>query len=505
MRRILITGAVLFAAAACADQPVAPRAAPGRPTLSTGARATRIPNTVKYSDAGAKPANARAGAASLTVSALLDKAGTTELTVISGRYDQPGVEAGTLENVQVKAFPGDSLDPVVDNFRNVNAARWVYTYADLGRGVPLQVRASISGIDPSRTDVVTVSDQVRLRPDLAVASMNVPPETTVGVSTPITAVIRERNGDVGARADCVLYRDGTEVDRASNIWVDAGGTVSCAFRVTFTINGVQFLTVAVENVSPGDYDTSNNSMWRGLSVVPPESFRGGISIEDATWNDLTFDSTIYVYPDGRRYETSVRNTTIGRNQRVFLAGTLERNLTFPVDRVRVRHSSGGVTTLETVLENGTPDESGCLFVEYTAGRLGWLEVCVPGYGGGFTRLYWLRTAGDAVYHSAQYSAMWDGNGTPIIEPTYHVVTEALTEARAPEVWNGSVKVELVVEDDGVTYSSAGTVTLDPYETFADWGSGCESADLGYVFISRCYASRMSQVGWLGSAPLYGTI
>ena len=65
-------------------------------------------------------------------------------------------------------------------------------------------------------------------------------------------------GDLGATADCILSADGTVVDRVSDMWVDAGGVVTCHFTATFTTPGQHALHVAVGNVRPGDYDMTNN-------------------------------------------------------------------------------------------------------------------------------------------------------------------------------------------------------------------------------------------------------
>ena len=83
----------------------------------------------------------------------------------------------------------------------------------------------------------------------------------------ISAVISEGNGDVGARADCVLYVDGAEADRAEGIWVDAGGVVTCAFAHTFTAAGTHTLRVEAANVDPGDFDMANNSAAGTLQVM----------------------------------------------------------------------------------------------------------------------------------------------------------------------------------------------------------------------------------------------
>jgi hypothetical protein len=456
---------------------------------------------VKYRDVGAKAAVSRTGVASLTVSALLDRAGVTHLNVTSGTAENPGSGAGTLDQVQVKFVPGDSVEPQVQNFHQVGSGHLTYQFSGFTRGVPVQVRANVSGIVANRTDVVTVSDQVRLRPDLAVVSVDLPPYAVMNAPITIQADVRELNGDVGARADCVLYVGGVATDRAAGIWVDAGGSVSCAFRHTFTQAGGHVVRVALENQSPADYETSNDSRERSISIEPPTTFLGGVSAEDLTYDNSVYDSVQYTYSDGSVYQTSTRTTRNGRAQRFYLNAGLQRRLTYPIDRVRLRYSSGGVTFSDTTLLNASPDPStpyGCVTVEYTSYSAGRLELCVQAWE--FTTATWTRSAGDVVYHSQQYSAFFDPSGALVYGPVYHVVHEQLAEPRPLEPWGSVVEVQMIVEDDGVTYDNIAHVPLSPYELIIpDPYAGCFSYDYGWAFVYRCSEDRRSETGTQGFA------
>src|SRR5262249_3409393 len=99
-------------------------------------------------------------------------------------------------------------------------------------GSRIQVQANVRGIDGRRTDVVTLTETVKLGPALHV-DLSIPGGAVVGTPVVITATVTETNGQVGTRTDCVLYVDGQPVDRADDIWVDAGDAVSCAFSYTF--------------------------------------------------------------------------------------------------------------------------------------------------------------------------------------------------------------------------------------------------------------------------------
>jgi hypothetical protein len=503
MSPIRLTGAAVaaLALAACADQPVALRTPSGVPGANQGSRPPLVSNAVKYRDAGAKPAVSRSGAASLTVSALLDRAGVTHLDVTSGTAANPGSGAGTLDQVQVKFIPGDSVEPTVQNFHQLGTGHFTYEFAGFTRGVPVQVRAAISGIEPNRTDVVTVSDQVRLAPDPAVTSLDMPYYAPYNTAVTIMATIRELNGDVGARADCVLYVQGVAVDRAPGIWVDAGGTVSCAFRHTFAAAGGHDVAVALENVSPADYDTGNNRLQRWIGIEPPATFYGGVSAEDLSYDNSVHDSVVYNYPDGSRFETSTRTSQAGRAQRFYLTAGLQKRLTYPIDRIRLRYASGGVTFSDTTLLNASPDPStpsGCVTVEYTSYTAGRLELCVQAWE--FTTATWTRSAGDVVYHSVGYSASFDPSGAVTYGPVYNVVHEQLAEPRPLEPWGSVVDVQMVVEDDGVTYDNIAHVPLSPYELIIpDPYAGCFSYDYGWALIYRCSEQRTSVTGMQGFA------
>jgi hypothetical protein len=243
---------------------------------------TPIQNSVKYKDAGTKPATGRSGSAAIAVRALRGQ-NATDIDVSTG-------DAGTLDKVQVKLFAADGTAVVTDNHRNAGNAA-TFTYAWPQRGQHVQVQANVSGIDPKRTDVVTVDSTVQLRPDLTVAALNVPQKAYANAPVPITAVIGEANGDTGARANCVLKADGVVIDQANGIWVDAGDTVSVEFRATFATLGTKQLSVELTNVTPGDYDPTNNSASASIEIVSPAV---RVSYVMNAW-DMTYDQVVPWY------------------------------------------------------------------------------------------------------------------------------------------------------------------------------------------------------------------
>ena len=228
------------------------------------------PNSVKYRDAGAKPATGRSGSAAIQARALRGRSETT-VEVTTGQFESTAAPVGKLDKVQVKVFNGNGDVLVTDNYRKgaLSGATGSFTYDWPARGQKMQVQANVSGIDPNRTDVVTVATNVALRPDLTVSDITAVNQAYLGASIDISALVREKNGDLGARADCVLKIDGAVADHADGIWVDAGDAVTCQFRQTFTTLGTKQIEVSVTNVTPADYDTTNNSKTATIEIVNP--------------------------------------------------------------------------------------------------------------------------------------------------------------------------------------------------------------------------------------------
>src|SRR6185295_11109481 len=122
---------------------------------------------------------------------------------------------GNISKVQFKAYNGDGDVRWTKNYPNLQQGGSLhYTFNDLHRGQPVQTQGNITKINGQRTDVVTVTGNVKLRPDLFVNKVEAPQQSTVGTMVNIASTIHEINGDAGARGNCVLLVDGAEADRA---------------------------------------------------------------------------------------------------------------------------------------------------------------------------------------------------------------------------------------------------------------------------------------------------
>src|SRR6266576_3169011 len=304
----VVTCLSIFAAACIERSPVAPRQSMSLNASRTTLEQRSHPNSEKYRDAGFHPATGDSGTAVVSTRALLSKAGVTTLDVTTGTFDAAG--PGSLVSVQLKGFTPSGRLGFTKTYSGLTGSAASVDLPAAPRGMALQVQALVQGAGGPRTDVVNVADVVHYRPDLAATHLYLPDQAPNGVPVNIQATIQERNGDVGARADCVLYLDGVAADRADGIWVDAGGTVDCYLTHVFPEQRNYAVEMRVENVLPGDFDGANNAVSRPIAVIPRNGLGFfGVSAQSAveddwwrnvftftTWDGIeeTYDQTYHV-------------------------------------------------------------------------------------------------------------------------------------------------------------------------------------------------------------------
>lgn len=228
------------------------------------------PNRQKYSDVGAKPATGRSGSATLQARALLGKDGNVLVEASTGDIDA-ATGPGTIRKMQMKILSPTGMPTSTRNYEGRGGGYWSSYVPQLGENTTIQLQANISGIDGNRTDVVTDTVRVKRRPDVAVDGVAAPAKALAGFPVNVVATLSERNGDMGARADCMLQIDGQLADQARGIWIDAGHTVSCAFRTKVTTVGSHQVRVYLTGVSPTDYDTTDNAASTPIEIIPPET------------------------------------------------------------------------------------------------------------------------------------------------------------------------------------------------------------------------------------------
>lgn len=300
-------------------------------------------NSQKYSDAGAKPATGRSGSASLEARALLGKDGTALIEASTGRLDA-GTAPGQIRKMQMKILSPSGKQGSTQNFDGRGTGYWSTSVARLGSNARVQLQANIGGIDGNRNDVVTVTVPVERRPDVAVDGVAAPARALAGTSVNVVATLSERNGDTGARANCMLSIDGALVDQARNIWIDAGQKVSCAFQARLSSVGSHKVTVYVTGVSPQDWDGSDNSASTSVQVVSPEtalSYSATFQAQDYQYYSHAKNSST----DGS-YVDEQTNSGSNQNRSLSMAAwTTTNTFAFPV-RVRTALIADGASVFD---------------------------------------------------------------------------------------------------------------------------------------------------------------
>ena len=381
----------------------------------TSTKPALYPNTRKYRDAGAKPAVGRSGSAAVQMRALLGISGTTDVELTTGSFDGAVTASGSLAMAQVKSLANGAS--FTSNQPGLTSSAASFPYKGVAHGTPVNVQAIVRSVDGARSDVVNVADIVHFRPDLY-AEIEGPAGAPVGGAINFFATVGERLGELGARASCVAYVDGTEIDRADNVWIDADSWVGCMFTVTFATKGIHKVEIRVENVKPGDFDNSNNRASMTVHVEEPTGYAAyGFQAHDYTVNDSFRFVSLW-----NGVLTDQRETDTGREQFISFVGLIPQALEFPI-RVRGQYATNGATidvTDETFDSAPFVDwQPGYCDSHYSFADGTGTYICVytGGYLAGQTVVQHDWSHQDIRYHSEMYSKVW---GDDTSEPSYQV-------------------------------------------------------------------------------------
>jgi hypothetical protein len=482
----------LFGAAACADSAVAPTAQvdAAAPASSRSASASHL-HTGKYRDSSLPHATGRSGSATLSAAAIFGGNGVTYLRVTSGSIHHPGEARGELAKVQVKAWSPDGAHLFTQNFqRPTTGPEYEFRFHAAPPGTRFQVQANVRGIDRNRTDVVTVTETSRLGPALS-TSIDLPEQVTVGVPTTITGTVRETNGTVGTTTSCVLYVDGNEVDRADNVWVDAGDEVSCVF--TYTPPAESSL-VAPPPPSSGVVTVLNPA------VTP----RWQASVLDRTVTTLSRYDLTWWKPDGSHKEYEQATGESPRSQTVSLTGTLDRASAFPLQTVRLVIGSNAagtfLNTTWTGLAAQAPTASGQMVPE----QGGHFTLCSSGSGyDGTTTFSYTRFAGTVTYHSRGFSRTWDAVTGTETYWTWNDNPETYAGGGQMRNLGTTVAIQLGVTDGTGAWDIDAAVPLTTFDTLlSEIPYACQTEALWWLLGGTqtvCEGRTERAYGWSGSA------
>jgi hypothetical protein len=427
------------------------------------------------SDRGAKPAKSTAGDLTLRSRLLLGKDGNTQLEISTAPFDVGATPVGNISHVELRAIEparasGDDDDDKGDKddkrgkefrFRKEfehlrDGGYFTRTFPGLPHGLNIRIEAKARGA--TRRDELEAKwvDVVHYRPDLVVTQINAPSSAFVKSSVDITAPVVEHMGDLGAHADCVLLIDDVQADIAPDMWIDASGSTTCRFTATFTKDGTHKLTVAAQNVRPGDYDMSNNVLSRTISIINPI-----IPVYDASVTETTTvnSSSIDVYnlstsptPDSHT-DSTMTNVSQSRS----FVGTIPAALSLSQPlKVSYSDQSGGRSLSSVEYPSVTLDANGYYFdVDAATGRqLSIMRSFDAATNTGWTEIGFLWPSSETTTFSQKTCSSTAVNCTPgdfIVNPTA-VVNVPLADDYSADV----------VVDDGVPYSAHPSMALAPF-------------------------------------------
>jgi hypothetical protein len=477
-------GAELLATA-CTDPAGLPsRLSPSAALRKSGYRPLTYPNSRKYRDAGFHPATASVGSATVSTRALVGRSGRTEVEITTGTFDG-GVPSGTLSSVQVKGYDARGAQLFTSTNNGLSTSTASFSYSNLPRGSGVQVKANVRSIGSSNASVVIVSDVVHLRPDLIALHVDGPANAFVGMPVNFHAFIKEGLGDVGARASCVLYVDGTPADRSDGIWIDAGGLAECKMAHAFSNAGNHAIELRVENVSPGDYDDTNNRATASIQIVQPAEFRGlQLSANSIVANSRTRFLYTNTTPEGIEETWDKTIWSQGQSQGGTMMGLVEHTLTFPVTIHGEMATNGTtVTTLDVTLDTSEPaywypSEWGASCGTFVGADTD-VDVCTfeSDVLAGFSTIQYDWGVADVHYHSEAYVTYWDPTCANNLCERY--VVDDGTSNTGPMVtfgpdFMGRLSVQGAV--DAVPTAGMATITFEPYSYDYDFGD-CSTTPL----------------------------
>jgi len=517
---------------ACADPLTAPptartNIAPTGSAVASGPAIPLVSNRQRYRVKGGGPATGRSGSAEVTARALVGKDGKTVLEMSTGGLDAALAPRGTFTKAQVKVLdPGNSSRVLATaNYVGLTAGYFTATYDGLGARFPLQVQANIKGADGSRADIVTVSDRVKRRPDLTVTLGDLG-NALVRAPAEIAASVRELNGDVGAVADCVLIVDGVAVDRAAGIWVDAGDVVSCAFVYVFGTVGAHGVTVRVDGVAPGDWDTANNEASGSIAIVDP-------AVAPRVWQIYAYQSDFSQISQVDGYTRSPLpstangywEATFGSNdstrvteRSMSLSGYTAPFVTFPLQSFQASFwSDGRVIQTASLAGPIQPTESYEYADPVYAGDAGRLYVSLCSFettsdgGANWTResgVFVRQYAGTVTYWSAGFleNRFRAADGTMACYPgecyTFNSFRSSTTGTPPFLTLGAEARASFdVIGANGVHVALDKSVSLTPFSYGFDQPYGCrDTIDPNLGFLTHfCETYTWYQRGMVGSA------
>ncbi len=411
---------------------------------------------------------------SLTATALQDINKVTDLELVVRSLKNDAITPAMASQIQLKSLDAVGKLHWTKNFQNVPLVQLESNHSvgnvqvnDVLRHQPLKVKMQVPYSGGTNTEVIYGATMVLLRPDLVVENLRVPPSATGCEVVNIMATIRELNGDVGATTTVYLYDGDQWVDTVSSIPIPPNGTVDVVFSHHFEELGSRTLTVIAGDVTPGDFDLTNNTAT------------GSIEIAEQPFSPVYYDA--YYSRDNYEYQYEYQDpysTTLyhekGKQESLSTYFSLTPMLEFPLQKLTVQLSADGdpredyqLNALQAdYFDSGTEYYYGAVSRQLADG----VYLYVQSYRSGCyssTSASFYKSAADSIYHSEWYNYYWDTGGTEDGSNEYGQFLNAIS----------SFEIRLVMEHAaGVFGGTTGPIPVsrDPFDyqwdnVWADYG------------------------------------
>lgn len=441
-------------------------------------RLERFPNERKYSDK-APYEQAASTSASVQARALLGADGSTYIEVTTGQLDVPNTSSGILERVTIKYPNGKKISTRIYDLGDRSS--FYVRRTGLTRGMTVQIQAQVRPTGGNGMEVFNLTTTVRLRPDVEVSSIDVPPQVEEDTPVSIVAVLNERNGDTGARATCALLVDGRHVDTASNIWIDAGDTVSCLFTATFS-EGSHQVRVIAQGVTPGDWSLANNEK---MVEVTAGSASGDVWSSSAS-QERKWRLTTTTYSNRPQYPDTYERTDI--TDKFAFNATIDALLDLDKLQSRADERTDG-QLIQSVqfdfIPHGSNNECRMYDGKYTV-----MTVCPVN---GKTVVNLTRAAGQAMYISKWWNQKYDRTTGQTTWEQY-VIDERETWGN-PRRYGSTVTLDFTIADGTKSFHADPYMLLEAYEEPEQVTSSCRDLSDGS---RQCSETRTKVSGKRGT-------
>ena len=438
-----------------------------------------VSNSQKYRDV-APYTHAKTGDAQIEARALLRASGSTKVEISTGQLDDPATAKDIIEKVQLRITTAKGVK--TRNYNNTDAVgTFSVSVSGLVRGDSVELQVNVRDAETNKLDVVQLTTLVRRSPDLAVTRIDAPAEVAAGQPVSVIATITEVNGDTGARAACKLYVDGTRVDEAQNIWVDAGDTVNCLFSTTLTA-GTHTLRATASSVVPSDWDKGNNAAETEITAKPPTPNPTADKWSWSIYQESTSKQHTTTYSDRPAgYDDYSERTD--RGERSVFNATIHRPVDFTDLLFKSVESTDGkftadFTEYDFIGRGQSPD---CR----SAGERMWLlSVCSSN---GTTTINFTRTAGRSTY----LSRWWSQSGDTWVQ---HSMEDEDPPFGRSQPLGTTAELDITLSGTGWNWRAQPFAVLEAYEKPEEVTQACTV----YAEVNRCTTTRTKVWGKRGT-------